>query len=309
MKHLLGAVARCHIIVLCHLLAAGPGAVGAPMDNISGGLTGDLKKVPKKEQKDASATAAERIKPIPGEELTPDRQRQLGALLNDAHRAMDCRRFAEAAARLEQAEKLAPGHPDIINSRAALFTEVGQFGEARKLFVALVKVHPEEFVPRFNLAEIDLMEKKYATAREGFLGLLKDFPASDLTHFKVFLTYLLERNGPEAVRWLEKIEYLPRSAVLYYARAAASFAQADLAGGKTWMRAALAEYPSGPHAYMAKVMAEQGWVYLGNPALDAAAPAATPTPQPGPVPSTDLGPAGLKLDPGPAPAPALAPAP
>jgi tetratricopeptide (TPR) repeat protein len=102
--------------------------------------------------------------------------------------------------------------------------EERRFEEGRLLCEKALKDDPKFFPARFNLCEIPFVQGKYAGARHMFQKLLDEYPKNDLLKFRVFLTYLLEKNETAAGEHLDRLPFLSNTPVYYYAQAAWAFA-------------------------------------------------------------------------------------
>src|SRR5690606_19070097 len=115
---------------------------------------------------------------------------ELKPVLIEFSQLFDARRFDEASKVLEKAEAVAPEHEVVLSARAGIYAESGQLDQARTIYEAILKKSPDAFVPKYNLAELLLLDRKYDEGREAFEKLLKEFPNSDLIRYKILLTHL-----------------------------------------------------------------------------------------------------------------------
>jgi len=144
---------------------------------------------------------------------------------------MDQLRFAEAGEVLKEAESLRPDHPAVRTLRMVILAELGKMDEARAICKRLLKEDPGNFVYRYNEAELYMMEKRYAEARRRFEKLREAHPGNDLLVFKIFLTYLGEKNEPMTLEWARKLDRPADTPYMYYAAAALALSSGDIATG------------------------------------------------------------------------------
>ena len=157
------------------------------------------------------------------------------AALSEMARTFNDRDFERTLVAIDKADRIVPPTVHTLNTRAAIMIERHQWEEGIKLCERALKIEPKYYPARFNLAEIPLMQSKYAEAREAFQKMLDENPRDELVQFRIFLTYLLEKNDTAAREALGKIKFPSDSAAFYYANAAWEFQHANEAEGKAWV--------------------------------------------------------------------------
>jgi tetratricopeptide (TPR) repeat protein len=70
------------------------------------------------------------------------------------------------------ANKPFPGIAELENLRGAVFTKMKDYQRARKHFANSLSLEKESFHPRFNIAELDFVEKQFELAIQGFESLV-----------------------------------------------------------------------------------------------------------------------------------------
>ena len=114
---------------------------------------------------------------IPGlEKLTPAQKQTVGKGIAEISGYMRGVRLQESLEKLNELEEITGDFHLIFNMRGAVFTKMRDFKAARAQFekaVALTKNRPNDnFHPRFNIAEINFVEKNWAQARKEFNELI-----------------------------------------------------------------------------------------------------------------------------------------
>jgi hypothetical protein len=94
----------------------------------------------------------------------------------------------------------------------------------------------------FNLAEIDFLQKKYDSARTGFVALQKDPDFSDLASYKVFLCDLAGGHEEAAAKELDAFNQAGSNASYYFANVAWSATHQQPADAKQWLASAMRIY-------------------------------------------------------------------
>jgi hypothetical protein len=172
--------------------------------------------------------------------------------------------FHDAMAALRPAEDIDPRSDEVLNAKAAILSESGDTTGAQKIYVQLTEDHPKAFTPKYDLAELLLMEKKYDEARKGFQGLLLQYPNCDLARFKILLTYLIQKNNEQAGVSLAELRQRGPSPISYYALAAVAFSAGDIAKGKEWINSAEKDFRGGRYRVLYNSLADIGFVIHGE---------------------------------------------
>jgi tetratricopeptide (TPR) repeat protein len=177
-----------------------------------------------------------------------------------AMRSFTLREFEKAREQVLKADSSWQQTPVSLNILGAIEIEQRNFEEGRKLCLAALNKDPRFFPARFNIAEIPFVQGKYAEARATFLKLQEDEPDDDLLKFRIFLTYLLEKNEVEARRQLDNIPLINDSPISFYANAAWEFAHGEEKKGKDWIASGARTFPPIRHINFIEVFYDLGWL-------------------------------------------------
>jgi tetratricopeptide (TPR) repeat protein len=177
-----------------------------------------------------------------------------------AMRSFTLRDFDKARELVHKADSTWQQTPVSLNILGALEIEQRNFEEGRKFCLAALNKDPRFFPARFNLAEIPFVQGKYTEARAMFLKLQEDEPKDDLLKFRIFLTYLLEKNEDEARRRLDDIPLINDSPISFYANAAWEFAHGDDKKAKDWLASGARTFPPIKHINFVEVFYDLGWL-------------------------------------------------
>ncbi|MES2706793.1 MAG: hypothetical protein V4726_09350 [Verrucomicrobiota bacterium] len=208
---------------------------------------------------------------IPGlEKLTPNERQQVAKDLGDVANFMSGVRLQEALEKLNNAEKLTGDFHLVSNLRGAVFTKMRDFKSARTEFekaITLTKNMPREsFHPRFNLAEINFVEKKWGDARTQFTDLLNDPNLPDsatgrLIKYKLLICDLQEKKTAAATAALDQFDqYDNDSPAYYFAKAATAFAEEKKEDAEEWLSSAAKIYPKELNDVYQDSLVEVGWL-------------------------------------------------
>lgn len=180
--------------------------------------------------------------------------------VRDAMRAFGARDFEAAISLINKADGTFQVTPVALNVRGAVAIEQRKFAEGREFCEKALKLDSSFFPARFNLCEIPFVQGQYAEARTMFEKLLEAFPKNDLLKFRIFLTYLLEKNDAAATQHLEKLPFLSDTPVYYYANAAWAFAHGKPEEAKSWLSRGYDVFPPARHMNFIDVFYDLGWM-------------------------------------------------
>jgi tetratricopeptide (TPR) repeat protein len=180
--------------------------------------------------------------------------------VSEVLRAFRLRDWPRTRAALDAADKILPPTPVTLNVRGAVLIEEKHFEEGAQLCQEALKIDPKFYPARFNLAEIPLVQGRYAESRKMFEKFVRDNPKDELARFRVFLTLLLEKNYDDARRTIDQIPFPGDTPSYYYANAAWEFAHESPEEAKKWL--GRADWTFGPDkcATFADSLYEIGWM-------------------------------------------------
>lgn len=177
-----------------------------------------------------------------------------------AMRSFTERDFEKAREQVKKADSSWQQTPVSLNILGAIEIEQKNFEAGRKLCLEALQRDPRFFPARFNLAEIPFVQGKYTEARVLFLKLQEDEPDDDLLKFRIFLTYLLEKNDIEAKQHLDRIPLVNDSPISFYANAAWEFSHGQEAKAKDWLASGARTFPPIKHINFVEVFYDLGWL-------------------------------------------------
>lgn len=186
--------------------------------------------------------------------------------LAEMARAFTARDFPTTLAAIEKLEKMAPPNAHTVNTRAAVMIEQHNYEEGRRLCQEALKLDPKYYPAKFNLGEIPLMEGKYAEARTIFQALLNANPRDELVQFRIFLTFLLEKNDAAAREILGKLKFPSDTPAFYYANAAWEFSRDNKEEGKAWVDRGNWVFGKERALNFAESLIQLGWIERPAPA-------------------------------------------
>jgi Flp pilus assembly protein TadD len=172
-------------------------AASADLANVSG--PAPAPDEPAEKARDAAATASgavlvEHVEPVrvekaaildpnistsqPATDPAPGASRDVQKLSNLADRLVTEGRYSLAAARLEEASRLAPSDPDVLVKLGSALYRLDRFDDAQTRFAAAAQAAPESPAALEGLALVAATQKRYPEAREQLQRLLRLQPES-----------------------------------------------------------------------------------------------------------------------------------
>ena len=211
------------------------------------------------------------LPPIAGLEKLSEADRRTAAKgISEVSNFMRGVRLQESLEKLNEVEKITGDFHIVANMRGAVFTKMRDFKAARAEFekaIALTKnLRRENFHPRFNLAEINFVEKKWPEARKAFTDLLTDSAIPDpgtkrLMEYKIMICQLQEKQMDIALGMVEKFDqYDNDSPAYYFGKAAAAFARDQKEEAEEWLGSAAKIYPKEINDVYQDSLVEVGWL-------------------------------------------------
>jgi tetratricopeptide (TPR) repeat protein len=148
------------------------------------------------------------------------------------------RHYDRALKKADEALRLRPDDPVVLNARGAALSRLRRFDEAKAAFEICVKADPQSFPARYNLAEILALQKNHLDALGEFLALRSAFGASPLLKFNIYMCYAAAGRKEDAAAALDAMLYPLDGAAWYYAHAADRFRAGKPAEARRLMKIA-----------------------------------------------------------------------
>lgn len=225
------------------------------------------------------------------QKLNQEQRDKYSELHGEVTNYMSSVRLQESLQKLSEMDALV-GEPlvDIENLRGAVYTKMRDFAKAREHFQKAHELDKESFHPKFNLAEMDFVEKKYEPAISAFTALIAQNEAlkkaaaakhtedireaqtrqftstTQLMQFKLLICQAQLKNVTAAEEILN--QYAPYdndSPAYYFAKAALDYAADKKEEGDEWVASAKSIYPGNLLDVYMDSLVEMGWIStLGN---------------------------------------------
>jgi tetratricopeptide (TPR) repeat protein len=193
---------------------------------------------------------------------------KINVLLAEAQSLQGRKRYIDAFAKLDEAEKLDPKRAEIYNIRGAihLAQQVRDVKLAREQFEKARDLQPDAMPPYFNLAEVEFVRRDWPGVEVAFKDLLKRFPKLQqgihhLVLFKVFIATVKQDKVADAEKFLaEHYTFMDDTPAYYFAKAVlAKHAKRDQEGNDWLTKGQLIFKGDASHAYVDSLM-EAGFI-------------------------------------------------
>ena len=182
------------------------------------------------------------------------------AMVRAAMLSFTARDFETAIKQIDKADLLFQVTPVALNIRGAIAIEQKKYDEGREFCLQALKVDPNFYPARFNLCEIPFVQGKYREARALLRNLLESFPKDDLVKFRIYLTFLLEKDDEAAQQHRDHVPFLSDTPIYYYTQAAWEFAHNNPNAAKEWLARGNEVFPPVRHQNYIDVFYDLGWL-------------------------------------------------
>ena len=166
---------------------------------------------------------------------------------------------------LTQAIQANPSSTGAYVLRASLYCQRKQWPLAEADFQAAQKIAPTNVVLKFNLVEINFLQKQYDVARPGFVALEKDPDMGDFATYKVFLCDLFGGHEDQAKKELDIFNDAMGNPSYYFANAAWDLVHKNLDDARSWLLSASRIYPPEKNTIYAESLRDLGYLPIPAP--------------------------------------------
>jgi len=202
------------------------------------------------------------------------------------------RDYATASASLDKINAEDQKKADVLNLRGAIYKRLGELDNAANAYSDALKINPKDWVPKYNLAEVNFLRGEYKSSRSFLEQALSSMPEADrlqkqdLILYKVYLTYLLQGDEEKAKLLLDSFDINSSNPVYYFAQAAWSYKKKDVEKAATWVSSTEGLYSGDLRNSYSQALVDVGWLQPAEgvgPAALTANPAESPSVTPDPT--------------------------
>jgi Tfp pilus assembly protein PilF len=186
-------------------------------------------------------------------------------LLHEAIELLQEKQFEAALAKVNAVIQADPKSVDGYGLRGSIYAAKKDWKSAAKDFQSVLQFDPNNIQAKFNLAELEFLQKDYDNARVAFLGLESDGNLGDLAKYKVFLCDLFGGHSDVAAKELDAFDKVGSGASYYFAEAASSLYQKKTEDARSWLTSASNIYSPSKFKLYAASLFDLGYLPLPAP--------------------------------------------
>lgn len=168
------------------------------------------------------------------------------------------KKYPEALAKLQEAEKESPDDPFILNLIGAAYTKQKDYSTAKTYFDKALAQNPGFFPARFNVGEILFLQKQYPQALGFFTDMLRQAPGNELLQFKVVLSLIMTDQVDDARKLANRMKFPGEGPAWYYAHAAVEQKQNNKSKASEYLAGARNFFPNQISLYN-ETFEDLGW--------------------------------------------------
>jgi len=170
-------------------------------------------------------------------------------LLRDSYQALLKGNRDVALDKVNQVIAVAPHNKQARMIRASIYGEQEQYDKAAADYQAALDIDPKDTIAKFNLAELNFMQKKYDEARAGFDAVRPDESLGDFATFKVLLCDLLGAHEEAASKDLDALNQVGGNPSYYFGNVAWNLVHHKPADAADWLKTASRIYAQSPQKF------------------------------------------------------------
>jgi tetratricopeptide (TPR) repeat protein len=186
---------------------------------------------------------------------------QVAASMKAATQFYQEKNYAPALDQVNAVLEMSPENAEGYFLRGNIYAKKKSWAEAESDFQSALRLKGNSVGVSFNLAEIQFLQKRYDTARCGFLAL-EQTDMGDLSTYKVFLCDLLSGRKAEAARELAAFNAVGSDASYYFANIAWSLVHQQTSDARDWLDSAARVYPQAKFALYSSSLVDLGYLPL-----------------------------------------------
>lgn len=169
-------------------------------------------------------------------------QGRIAMVLRQSSNLFEAGQYDAALERLGSLGGESAQDPTVLNLRGAILTKLGQFDEARRIFILALEADPNSIPAAFNLGELDFIQSDYTAALAVFQSLLNRDPRNELFRLKAVACELKSGNESGAQRIALGLIPAGQTPAWYYAQALFAQSKGQPAEAKKFIKSAHAIY-------------------------------------------------------------------
>jgi len=187
-------------------------------------------------------------------------------LLREAAQLLQQRMLDSALDKANEAIAAAQRNPAGYCLRGNIYAEKGLWNEASQDYQTVLQFDANNKQVKFDMAELQFMQKKYDDARPGFAALGSDSDLGDLATYKVFLCDLLGGHDETASKEFDSFNQADSNASYYFANVAWYLYHQKTEEARKWLLSAAKIYEPHKLSVYSSSLVDLGYLPLPPPA-------------------------------------------
>ena len=179
--------------------------------------------------------------------------------INKATKALGAGNFAEADKQADVAEKIDPSSAQTANLRGVIAVQKKDYDSAVNRFTQAIAADEKFYPAKLNLADVLLLQSKYADARSRYEELQQLDPKSELLQFKIVVTDLLDNRESQALELINQMTFPGVTPAYYFARAAVLLKNSREKQAQQYFTNARKYYDEQQCAYFVRFLQQNGF--------------------------------------------------
>jgi Tfp pilus assembly protein PilF len=186
------------------------------------------------------------------------------AAIKKASQALGAGNLAEADKQVDVAAKLEPASAQTANLRGVIAVQRKEYEDAASRFTEAIAADEKFYPAKLNLADVLLLQRKWADARTRYEELQRVDPKSELLQFKIVVADVLDDRQFQAIQLINDMTFPGTTPAYYFARAAVLLKQSQEKEAQQYLTNARKYYDEQQCAYYMRFLQQNGLAKPGT---------------------------------------------
>jgi tetratricopeptide (TPR) repeat protein len=186
------------------------------------------------------------------------------AAIKKATQALGAGNLAEADKQADLAAKLDPASAQTANLRGVIAVQRKEYENAVSRFTEAIAADEKFYPAKLNLADVLLLQGKWADARTRYEELQRVDPKSELLQFKIVVADVLDDRQLQAIELINDMTFPGNTPAYYFARAAVLLKQSQEKEAQQYFANARKYYDEQQCAYFLRFLQQNGLAKPGT---------------------------------------------
>jgi Tfp pilus assembly protein PilF len=186
------------------------------------------------------------------------------AAIKKATQALGAGNLAEADKQVDVAAKFEPASAQTANLRGVIAVQRKEYEDAASRFTDAIAADEKFYPAKLNLADVLLLQGKWADARTRYEELQRVDPKSELLQFKIVVADVLDDRQSQAIQLINDMTFPGTTPAYYFARAAVLLKQSHEKEAQQYFTNARKYYDEQQCAYFMRFLQQNGLAKPGT---------------------------------------------